>query len=335
MALKSVQKELLKLLADGQFHSGRKLSGQLGLSRTAIWNHTNELKRLGLGLHSVTGRGYRLNPPLELLESDLIHSHLELAVAKQLSSLEIYDSIDSTNGQLSKAVHLGASSGAVCLAESQTNGRGRLGRTWVSPFGRNIYLSSLWQYEAGPAILSGLSLAVGVAAIRALNQEGFSDVGLKWPNDIFSNGKKLGGILIEIMGDALGPCTVIVGVGLNVDLPGQSAEEIDQPWTDLTKMMGSGVVSRNRIAARLLNELFPILENFDQTGLTEYHEEWSQMDCMAEKRATLRIGKELLIGTALGIDKSGLLMFEDELGQRKSYASGEVSLRVVDDNQDA
>jgi BirA family biotin operon repressor/biotin-[acetyl-CoA-carboxylase] ligase len=332
MALKAAQKELLNLLADGQFHSGRELSAQLDLSRTAIWNHINELKKLGLELHSVTGKGYRLSQQLELLDSDLIHSHLEPTVSKQLSSLDIHDSIDSTNGQLSKAIHLGAGSGTVCLAEKQTSGRGRLGREWVSPYGRNIYLSSLWHYEAGPAALSGLSLAVGVAAIRALTQEGFSGIGLKWPNDIFSNGKKLGGILIEIMGDTLGPCTVIVGIGLNVDLPEESAERIDQPWTDLTKVMGRGTVSRNRVTARILNELFPILDNFDQTGLAEYHEEWSRMDCMTEKKATLRIGKELLFGTALGIDESGLLMFEDELGQRKAYASGEVSLRAADGN---
>lgn len=329
MELKAAQKTLLRRLADGRFHSGRELSDRLGLSRTAIWNHANELKRLGLELHAVTGKGYRLTQPLELLDAELIGAHLEPVVAKQLSDLDIHDSTDSTNGQLSNAAQLGAKSGAVCLAERQTGGRGRLGRKWVSPFGRNIYLSSLWHYEAGPAALSGLSLAVGVAAMRALEQEGLSDMGLKWPNDIFWKGKKLGGILIELMGDSLGPCSVVVGIGLNVDLPVDSAEEIDQPWTDLREAMGHGDTSRNRLIARIINELFPILNNFDEKGLAEYHAEWSKWDSMREKSATLRVGKEMILGTAFGVNESGLLMFEDESGQRKAYASGEVSLRPL------
>jgi len=329
MALKSVQKNLLRLLADGQFHSGRELSDQLGLSRTAIWNHSKELKKLGLELHAVTGKGYRLHQPLELLDADLIRSNLNRVAVNHLSRLDIHDVTDSTSGQLSSASHLGAGSGTVCLAESQTGGRGRLGRKWVSPFGRNIYLSLLWHYEVGPAELSGLSLAVGVAVMRALGKEGAVEIGLKWPNDIFWKKKKLGGVLIELMGDALGPCTVIVGIGLNVDLSESSAEEIDQPWTDLGKLMGGSPVSRNRVTAQLLNELLPILENFDQVGLAHYHDEWSKWDCLAEEKAILRLGKKTISGTARGIDQSGLLIFEEESGERKAYASGEVSLRTA------
>ncbi len=328
MALKEVQKELLKLLADGSFHSGSELSDQLGLSRTAIWGHTKALKKQGLELHSVTGKGYRLTQPLELLDASLIRLKLDDLATNNLSRLDIHDIIDSTNGQLSNLARLGVESGTACLAETQTAGKGRLGRKWASPFGRNIYLSLLWHYESGPAALSGLSLAIGVAAMRALDQDGDFELGLKWPNDIFWKGKKLGGILVEVMGDSLGPCTVVVGIGLNVDLPDSAAEEIDQPWSDLKRVMSGNVVSRNELVSKLLNELLPVLENFDQVGLGNYHEEWSSKDCLAGTKAILKVGKEQFLGTAQGITEEGLLLFEDEAGNCKAYASGEVSLRA-------
>jgi BirA family biotin operon repressor/biotin-[acetyl-CoA-carboxylase] ligase len=328
MALKEVQKELLKLLADGRFHSGSELSDQLGLSRTAIWGHTKALKKQGLELHSVAGKGYRLTQPLELLNAELIRLKLNKLATNSLSRLDIYDITDSTNGQLSNLARLGVESGAACLAETQTAGKGRLGRKWASPFGRNIYLSLLWNYESGPAALSGLSLAIGVSVMRALDQEGNLGLGLKWPNDIFWKGKKLGGVLVEVMGDALGPCTVVVGIGLNVDLPDSAADEIDQPWSDLKRVMSGNPISRNELVSKLLNELLPVLENFDKVGLADYYEEWSSKDCLAGTKAILKIGKEQLLGTAKGITEEGLLLFEDEMGHRKAYASGEVSLRA-------
>ena len=108
----------------------------------------------------------------------------------------------------------------VCFAEHQSAGKGRRGRQWVSPFGSNIYMSILWRFQQdGIACTAGLSLAVGVAVIRALKTYGFNEVGLKWPNDIYCQGKKLGGILIEVSGEADGPCAVIIGLGLNLFLP--------------------------------------------------------------------------------------------------------------------
>lgn len=329
MELKEIQRRLLERLADGAFHSGRELSEQLGLSRTAVWNHFKNLEKLGLDLCAVTGKGYRLSQPLELLDASKIHSNMGVFARSCLDSLKIHDIIDSTSRQLSAAANLDAVSGAVYLAECQTDGRGRLGRKWVSPYGRNICLSLLWHYEVGPAALSGLSLAVGMAVTRALQAEGIDEAGLKWPNDIFYDDRKLGGVLVEVMGDSLGPCKVVVGLGLNIDLPNEAAGEIDQPWIDLKEIVGQRDFSRNRLTGLLLNELLSVLNDFDQTGLRGYLDEWSKWDCMAGKPALLRVGGEVLHGTVRGINETGMLLFEDAKGESRAYASGEVSLRPI------
>lgn len=326
--MKAAQKQLLALLSDGNFCSGRKLSEKLGISRTAVWNYCRELESLGLQIHAVTGKGYRLSSSLELLDQEQIISGLESKTRPSLAGLELHDTLESTNRHLTRLSELGGASGTVCIAESQTGGRGRLGRKWVSPYGRNIYLSLLWRFQSGAAALSGLSLAVGIAVVRALEKEKISGVGLKWPNDIYAENKKLGGILIEITGDTLGPCAVVIGLGLNVDFPNASAKEIDQPWIDINRISKDISVSRNRLVSGLVNELLSLVSDFDQTGFAPLADQWRLYDCFADRQVRLTFGKQTLDGVARGIDNSGLLLFEDSSGQVKAYASGEVSLKL-------
>jgi len=319
------QKQILSLLADGEFHSGTELADTLGISRSAIWKQLNGLAELGLQHSAVSGKGYRLDNALELLNASKIHEVVNDQVDALISSFEIHDQIDSTNRYLVERSQHNGLSGSVCFAEHQTAGKGRRGRQWVSPYGSNIYLSILWRFQQGPAAISGLSLAIGVAVIRALKQHQISDIGLKWPNDIYSQGKKLGGILVEVSGETDGPCSAVIGLGLNLFLPETQAEGITQAWTDLSKLTGQSRLSRNQLAGILLNHLLPVIAEYESVGIQAYLDEWRSYDCLSGKSATLFIGQLQFEGIVQGIDDSGMLLIKRADGNVQTFASGEVS----------
>ncbi len=320
------QKKILKQLADGEFHSGTELAELLSVSRSAICKQLNGLSVLGLQHAAVSGKGYRLDRPLELLDNTQINAELTPAQQAAISVLEIHDTLPSTNTYLVEASQQGALSGFVCFSEHQTAGKGRRGRQWVSPYGSNLYLSILWRFQqGGMASTAGLSLAIGVAVIRALRAQGFSEAGLKWPNDIYCQGKKLGGILIEVSGESDGPCAAVIGLGLNLFLPETQAHAITQAWTDLTKLLGGKALPRNELAGQLLKQLLTVLMTYETTGIAAYIEEWRQYDCLKDQSATLYIGQQQIQGTVMGIDQQGLLLLKKREGTIQAYASGEVS----------
>lgn len=327
MLISDSQKQILALLADGEFHSGAELAGALGVSRSAVWKHLHALEALDLRPAAVSGKGYRLSRPLELLDSARILGEIGASKRALISKLEIHDQIDSTNSYLSRQALQHAPSGFVCLAERQSAGKGRRGRQWLSPYGGNVLLSILWRFQQGPSALSALSLAIGVAAIRALRQLGIDKAGLKWPNDIYSEGKKLGGILIEVAGENDGPCYAVTGIGLNLFLPEEDAQAIDQPWTDLSRIAGGPAISRNRLAGVLLEQLLTVLADYEHTGLSAYLEEWRGYDCLRGESASIFIGNQQFDGTLEGIDAQGLLLLRDEEQRLRAFASGEVSFR--------
>jgi len=321
-------KQLLTLIADGRFHSGTELADVLGVSRTAVWKHLRVLAELGIDVVGVSGKGYKLQHPLQLLDSRQIDAYLDEPAGALIDRIDIFPIIPSTNAYLSELAQQTHASGRVCLAEYQTSGKGRRGRTWVSPFGHNIYLSILWHYPDGPAAIACLSLAVGVAVVKALNKIGLSDVGLKWPNDIYWQGRKLAGILIEVSGESDGPCNAVIGLGLNIYLPEQQAETIEQAWVDLQHILGKNIVNqRNRLVALLLNEMMPVIAGFDQNALPDFIHQWRNFDCMQGRAATIFIGQQRYEGVVKGIDDQGLLLLEDEHGRVRAYASGEVSFK--------
>lgn len=296
------------------------------VSRSAVWKTIESLAEFGISCSAVNGKGYRLEQPLELLDSQIIRQGLDDTTKQLLSRIEVHDLIGSTNNYLMQQIQTAPSSGYACFAEYQTAGRGRLGRQWISPFGKNIYLSVLWHFAQSPAFLAGLSLAVGVAAIRTLQQLGIAQTGLKWPNDIYWQGKKLGGILIEVSGESAGPCSAVVGIGLNLCLSRQEAQNIDKPWTDLftVTQQGGAVPTRNRLASVLLNNLLPVINDFAVAGFSGFIEEWRKHDCLYGQQATLYIGKQQIAGIVRGINDSGCLLLETD-GRLQAYASGEVS----------
>jgi BirA family transcriptional regulator, biotin operon repressor / biotin---[acetyl-CoA-carboxylase] ligase len=319
------QKAILTLLADGQFHSGTALAKALYISRSAVWKQLNGLAELGLHHAAVSGKGYRLERPLELLDKTRILAVLDDRTHPLISTLEIFDQIPSTNTYLMECAHDNALSGSVCLAEQQTAGKGRRGRHWVSPFGSNIYMSVLWRFQASPLVISGLSLAIGVAVIRALKSQ-YGDVfRLKWPNDIYYENKKLGGILVEVSGESDGPCAAVIGLGLNIYLPETEAAEITQLWTDLTQITGQKQINRNALAGALLDQLLCVISKFEEVGIAAYLDEWREYDCLKDKPATLFIGQHSYEGIVQGIDDNGLLLLTRPNGTTQAFASGEVS----------
>lgn len=329
------QDQLLNILKDGQFHSGESLGEALGCSRAAVWKQLQKLESFGLALESVKGTGYRVVGGFELLNAQLIKEGLTDAAVQQLSNLELFRSIDSTNKYAREKAEQQGASGTVVLAEQQSDGRGRRDKIWVSPFAANIYLSIVWNFENGAQALEGLSLAVGVAVKRALDSNGVSDVKLKWPNDIYVEGKKLGGILLEMIGDPAGQCSVIVGVGLNVAMPKEGGAAIDQAWTDIRSQLqgareeGSSTLSRNALASALISEILIVLSDFQAQGFSSYRKEWQQADAFFGMQASINTPKESIPGIVRGVDENGALRLELETGEIKSFIGGELSLRLV------
>ena len=322
-------KQLLALLADGEFHSGTTLAHLLAVSRSAVWKQLQCLEAWGIEIVAVTGKGYKLQRALQLLDQTQIQSALLPAVAALIQCLEVHDELASTNSYLLDIAQQQPASAWVCLAENQTAGKGRRGRTWVSPFGHNIYLSLLWRFQDGPAAIAGLSLAIGVAVIRALRQAGITEVGLKWPNDIYWRGRKLAGILIEVSGESSGPCHAVIGLGLNLYLPPVQAEAIEQAWVDLQQIVGEQIaLQRNRWVALLLNEIVPVVADYQTRKLSDYVNEWRNYDCMSGQAVNIFMGEQVFAGIVRGVDDQGLLLLEDDAGNLRTFASGEVSFRA-------
>ena len=317
----------LALLADGEFHSGQDLADSLGVSRTAVWKQLNKLSAAtGLEIESVKGRGYRIPGGIDLLDAEKVRAGLSTSASALLTTLVLLDSVDSTNAEAMRRAQAGSVAGLVCTAEQQSAGRGRRGRQWVSPFASNLYLSLAWEFNQGASALEGLSLAVGVALARALEHCGLPPIQLKWPNDILFHREKLGGVLLEMTGDAAGACQVVVGVGLNVSMPGAAAGAIDQAWTDIQTISGGAHPGRNALLAALLNELLPLMAGFESAGFSSWREPWLALDAFAGEPVVLTTGPKQVAGIARGVDERGALLLETVSGTQTIYG-GEISLR--------
>jgi BirA family biotin operon repressor/biotin-[acetyl-CoA-carboxylase] ligase len=321
---------LLRLLADGAFHSGEVLAQQLGVSRASVNNALHGVEQYGLTLYSVRGRGYCLVNPPQWLDAARIHRLLDECAGD--FHVEVLDSASSSNTLLLQRAAQQAPSGSVLALEWQSGGRGRLGRPWHSGLGNALTFSLLWRFECGLAGLSGLSLAAGVALMRALHQLGARDARLKWPNDLLGPQGKLAGILIEAQGDMLGPSAVVIGVGLNLSLPQQVLQRIGQPVTDLAHMT-TPLPERNQVLALILRELATVLRVFAQHGFAALRAEWEGYHLYQNQAVLLLMpdGKEIQ-GIARGVTDEGALVLEIQhrdtgMAEQKIFHAGEISLR--------
>lgn len=326
---KAVREFLIKALASGEFVSGQEIGAQLGISRAAISKHVKALVNMGLNIFSVTGKGYKLAQPLYLLNKHKILSLISEETnnsKKQWSpEIEVHNLIDSTNDYLMRRLPNQLTQGQVCLAEYQSAGRGRRGRQWISPFGSQIYLSMYWCLEQGLSEAMGLSSLTALAVSDAIFTISGVQVQFKWPNDIYIDGVKLAGILIDLEGQALEPSHSVIGIGLNLDIPDEEAEKISQRWTDLQKHSKTKI-DRNALSAQLISCLYARLQQFQSEGLTTMLDEWHAHDVYLNKPVKLITGERIVKGICRGINSQGALLLETN-GQVKTIYGGEVSLR--------
>ncbi len=324
---------LLRQLADGDFHSGEELAAKVGLTRARVSQVLKDAEAAGLAMERIKGRGYRLLEAPDFLDPQAIRASLVAFDAGRgitaPITLEIVDEIDSTSTELMRRVGRRDVHGVALAAEWQTAGRGRRGRAWTAIVGGSLLFSLGWRFEQGAGFLAGLSLAVGVAVARALEAEGFNGIALKWPNDLIHRHLKLGGILIELNGDALGPSTTVIGIGLNVRLPAAARKDIAQPVTDLASVAGRKrpALDRNRLFARLLTELAAVLRQYANEGFAPFAAEWQHRHAYQGKMVRLLLPDGATVtGKVAGVDASGALVLAD--GPRRArFLSGEISLR--------
>lgn len=319
----------MRSLADGEFHSGEQLARSLGVSRTAVWKALRKLTELGLELHAVPKRGYRLAQSVELLDAAAIERALTPSARRRVRRAERFLSIPSTNTHLLEHADLVAGGTDFCVAEVQAAGRGRRGRTWNAPFGGSICLSMNWLFPDVPRQLSALSLAVGVGVLRALRATGARDIALKWPNDVMFEGRKLGGILIELSAEFSGPAYVVIGMGLNYRLTAGARRELHAAGieaADVHEATGAALVGRNALTAALVSEVAEVIAEFQQQGLRPFAREWRGADALAATAARVSYGEQIYRGIARGIDEDGALLLETP-GQLLRFTSGEVSVR--------
>lgn len=309
--------KLIQILSDGEFYSGEYLGELMGMSRAAINKHIQTIREWGLDVFTVTGKGYCLPEPIQLLDEK------KILTALPCGHIAVLPVIDSTNQYLLERLDSMAS-GDACVAEYQQAGRGRRGRQWQSPFGANLYLSMFWRLEQGPAAAVGVSLVIGIVIAEALHELGAKDVKVKWPNDLYMHDRKLAGILVELTGKTGDAAQLVIGIGINLRMRSSSGQSIDQDWINLQE---SGIdIDRNVLAANLITNLKSALAIFEQSGLTPFISRWERLDNYYNRPVKLIIGEREIHGIERGIDSQGALQLEEH-GEIKSYIGGEISLR--------
>ncbi|MEL0641518.1 bifunctional biotin--[acetyl-CoA-carboxylase] ligase/biotin operon repressor BirA [Pseudoalteromonas aliena] len=316
---------ILNALNQGGFVSGQALGEELGISRAAVSKHIKTLQEMGLDIFKVTGKGYCLNSHVGLLNQNNIQTYYK-ALGASTADVEVHPIIDSTNSELMRRIQSKAEleSGKVIVAEMQQAGRGRRGRVWQSPFGANLYYSYFWRLDDGLQAAMGVSIAVGLAvydAIKALYQ---INVELKWPNDIYINKQKLAGVLVELDGQPQGPCQLVIGIGINLQMPESFSQHIDQAWTDLNQHTQQ--LDKNELVASLTYYLEKRLLQYSQSGLQEMYEQWNALNAFAGEQVELNTGHRSWRGICEGIDPQGGIRIRQD-GEVKSYYGGEISLR--------
>jgi len=316
---------LLRRLSDGRFHSGEALARAFGLSRASVCNMMAQAEAMGLAVHAVRGRGYRLAEPIEWLDADAITRDLDDVAAAY--TLQLHDSLASTNATLMVAALDGAPDGTLVCAEHQAAGKGRRGRAWHSVPGGSLTFSVLWRFEAGLQSMAGLSLAAGLAVARAINRHSVHPVQLKWPNDVLAGYRKLAGVLVEVQGDMHGAAFAVVGIGLNVRLNAVQRDAIDRAVVDLAEL---GVAAgRNRILAACLRELHGVAAIFRTEGFAALREEWQGLDAYAGRPVVLTLAESRAqAGVAAGVDDNGALLLDEGGPRPRAYSGGELSLRL-------
>ncbi|WP_299494161.1 bifunctional biotin--[acetyl-CoA-carboxylase] ligase/biotin operon repressor BirA [uncultured Shewanella sp.] len=310
------KRQILQALANEQFVSGETLAQLLGVSRTAIANHISALEEYGVDIYSVKGKGYKLVNPVSLVDEE------KLTSATQQRCF-YFNELASTNAFLLKHIDE-LKSGDICVSEYQSAGRGRRGRTWLSPYGCHLYTSMFWSFPQGMSQAMGLSLVVACSLVNVLEAFGVSGLGVKWPNDIYLNHKKLAGVLVEMSGQTDSECNVVIGIGINMAMPSAQGDTIDQPWSDLSELQSKP--SKTDLVIALQKQLQMDLHLFEEQGLAAFMSRWQKADLFLNQAVTLSMANNEVMGICKGIDEKGAILLETREGVT-AYVGGEISLR--------
>jgi BirA family biotin operon repressor/biotin-[acetyl-CoA-carboxylase] ligase len=320
---------LFAKLADGEFHSGEALAAEMAVSRSAIWKAASALRDLGATVHAVRNRGYRLPGTAESLDATRILKLLSSTATPHVARVDTAWTLGSTNTALMERPYPRVGTGEALLAEYQTAGRGRRGRTWLAPPGGAICLSFSWVFAEVPRDLGALGLVIGVCALQALQRLGVVGVGLKWPNDLLIEDRKLGGILIELRAESSGPACVVIGIGLNVALGAPLLEQIATTGLTPIDLVSAGLkgAQRNAVAAGLISSFVEGLLEFERDGLKGFVQRWMDADVLHGRPVMVTGADGFTKGVARGIDLEGALLVETPQGLLR-FISGDVSVRA-------
>lgn len=320
--------KLLEILSDMRVHSGVELGKLLGISRSGIWKIVqNANQHLGTDIQAISAKGYTLGLAIDWLSAPVVYANFQkLETSTRIASITTLKSVSSTNDIALAAAASGAEKGAVWLAEHQAAGRGRRGRVWISPLIGNVYASLLWRFDGGVAILEGLSLVIGVAIAEALKNFGLEKVLVKWPNDILLDSKKLGGVLIEIGGDPLDNCYVVIGIGINTAITQCLERQATQPIVSTMEYIPP--TSRNRLIAHILESVSEALVMFESAGFRMFVDRWRQVDSLMGKEVFIYGTNDVISGMCRGVTERGALIIETVRG-REEINAGEVTVRQI------
>lgn len=320
---------ILDALASGDRLSGRALGERLGISRAAVGRQIRALRAAGWSIEGRVGQGYRLTGPGRPLRDAGLWLGAEAAGAR-IAAIERLARVTSTSDYLATCSLPADGSARVCIAEQQTAGRGRRGRQWFSRPAASITLSVARWIPLAPAQLSTLGLAAAVAIAETLELAGAESIGLKWPNDLECAGAKLGGILIDVSGEAGGPARTVIGIGLNHDLGGEDGRRLGdgRVITDIASVCRSPP-ARDELAGRVAAAVVRAGDELVEQGFAGFGMRWQRFDTLAGKTArVIPTAGEPIDGTVVGVDGQGALVLEHASG-RSHFTAGEVSARAA------
>ena len=319
--------EILRMLkSTGDYLSGQQLCGTLGVSRTAVWKAVGELKEEGYIIEAVRNRGYRLVEGADVITQAELASMLHTQWIG--TRLEYFDETDSTNIRARKLAEEGAPHGTLVVADRQTAGKGRRGRSWVSPAGTGIWMSMVLRPSMAPMSASMLTLIAGLAVVKGVKESTGLEAMIKWPNDAVLNGKKICGILTEMSTEVECIRYVIPGIGINVNID-DFPEEIRDKATSL-KLEAGRNIKRSPVIAAVADSFEYYYDIFMKTSnMSGLKDDYNKALVNKDREVLVLDPRGQYKGRALGIDDEGSLLVRQEDGNVSAVISGEVSVRGI------
>lgn len=319
-----VLKKLKGTIDTSEYISGEQISNELQISRTAVWKQIQELKKDGYMITSYPNKGYILESSPDILIKEEITPYLNTSVFGR--SFYYHKTIDSTNTTAKILAENDENEGAIIVAEEQLNGKGRLGRTWVSPLGKGIYTTIIVRPKIPVHQASQLTLVVATVIAKVLNEQYNIPAKIKWPNDIIANDKKIAGILVEMSSDLDQINYAVIGIGLNVNHSLDSFGGIDPTYTPTSMAMeASSFFNRAEVMIQLINDLEKAYMDYIETGFQGFKPIWEQYAFSINKTINVYTGTTTIVGTLLGINETGALVI-DVNGTIQTIYSGELTV---------